>query len=229
MLFSLGVQESELGMVLAASELDLKLKSISISWHKKGLQFIKEDWLINASLNLNSPEVHSKLRHDVGLTLKLFTCIDLSNNSLEALPLVLFQMPSLKTLNLSENSLKSIPTASIEAVNEFEVISGNQTEDTESFAMFTLNWNCPSLENLDMSHNHLKEIPKNVFEMPSLQTANFSWNQIATLPFEMWISPSLKTLVLEHNCLKELPMFAGSKTTEKKVKSRYVGILWRLN
>ncbi|XP_066912686.1 leucine-rich repeat serine/threonine-protein kinase 1-like isoform X2 [Clytia hemisphaerica] len=212
------VQQSDHEMVLAASEMNLHLKSVSVSWHKKGLDLVKEEWLIEAGISLNSPNVGPKLRQDMGLTLKLFTSIDLSNNSLESVPLMLFQMPSLKNLNLSENNLSTIPTSSssLEAVPSIEDVT---REETDAFAMFTLNWNCPSLETLDMSHNHLKDIPKNVFEMPNLQTANFGWNKIGTLPFEMWIAPSLKTLHLEHNCLKSLPMFAGNASaSEKKIK-----------
>lgn len=210
------MQQSEHDMVLAASEMDLHLKSVSISWHKKGLDTVKEDWIIEAGLALNPPEIVPKLRSDMGLTLRLFTIIDLSNNTLGAVPLVLFQMPSLKILNLSENNLKVIPTVSLEEQH------GNDGEEgKDTFHMFSMNWNCPSMETLDLSHNHLKEIPKNVFEMPNLQIGNFSWNQIVSLPFEMWIAPSLKTLSLEHNLLKALPVFAGSSgviAKEKKAK-----------
>ena len=200
-------------MVLAASEMEHDLKSVSISWHKKNLHFIKEDWIINAGINLNSNDISvaTKLQNDMGLTLKLFTSIDLSHNSLGSPPLILFQMPSLKNLNLSKNDIKTIPASNI---------GDDNIDDSNAFGMFTMNWNCPSLETLDLSNNHLKEIPKNVFEMPNLQTANFSWNQISSLPFEMWISPSLKTLLLEHNNLKTLPMLSGtsSGTVTKKNK-----------
>ena len=208
-------------MVLAASEMDLGLKSISISWHKKGLDMVKEHWIIEAGLNLNPTNIVPKLRRDMGLTLKLFTSIDLSSNSLETIPLILFQMPSLRTLNLSENNLKIIPNANPDSQHE-ENEEETASEENDPFHMFTMNWNCPSLESLDLSHNHLQEIPKNVFEMPNLQTANFAWNQITSLPFEMWIAPSLKTLSLEHNLLKGLPMFAGSLAATKEKKAKQI-------
>lgn len=209
-----GAQQSEHDMVLAASEMDLQLKSINVTWHKKGLDILKESWIIEAGLSLNSQDVLPKLRRDLGLTLKLFTSIDLSSNSLETIPLMLFQMPSLKSLNISENNLKTIPTDSQPEVDE------DEGEENNTFRMFTMNWNCPSLETLDLSHNHLKIIPKNIFEMPNLQTANLSWNQITSLPFEMWNAPSLKTLTLEHNLLKNLPTFPGNSAGAKEKKSK---------
>ena len=204
-------------MVLAASEMDVGLKSVFISWPKKELDFIKEDWMLNAGINFNAPSLRPKLKNDLGLTLKMFTSIDLSSNNLESIPLILFQMPSLKTLNISENKLACLP---VPALSISSSNTGSINTEAESFTIFTQNWNCASLENLDLHHNNLKELPKNIFQLPNLNTANFNHNEISTLPFEMWFAPALKNLFLEHNKLKDLPVFTSGFSNQHSKRKK---------
>lgn len=208
------MQSSDKSMVLAASEVELGLKSVFISWPRKGLDFIKEDWILNAGIDFNPPELTTKLKDDLGLTLKMFTSIDISNNNLESLPLILFQMPSLKTLNLSGNNINCLPIPPVHNPSDAD-------SDNDGFSMFTQNWNCPSLETLELSKNRMTELPKNIFQMPNLNSANFSDNQITSLPFEMWLAPSLKILTLKNNRLKTLPIFAfGANSNQPKKKNK---------
>lgn len=61
-----------------------------------------------------------------------FTHVDVSNNLLSDVPPELFQLTSLRVLNLSTNCLEMVPSILI--------------------------WNCPALRDLDLSHNCLKAV-----------------------------------------------------------------------
>lgn len=211
MCFCLGVFPDEEGQIMcAASEKSYDLKPVIIQWYKRKLSVVKEEWLLNAGISCNT-KMKSKLLNDPSLRVKLFTSINLSNNDLESLPIILFQMPSLKALNVSDNKLKFLPGP---------VCSEDGKEISDNDQSFTLsgNWNCPSLEELDLQHNMIVDVPKHIFTMPSLRTIDLSWNYIKNMPFEMWVSPSLKTLILEHNNIQSLPAFLHGNKDHYKTK-----------
>lgn len=206
-----GVFPDEEGQIMcAASEKSYDLKPVIIQWYKRKLSVVKEEWLLNAGISCNT-KMKSKLLNDPSLRVKLFTSINLSNNDLESLPIILFQMPSLKALNVSDNKLKFLPGP---------VCSEDGKEISDNDQSFTLsgNWNCPSLEELDLQHNMIVDVPKHIFTMPSLRTIDLSWNYIKNMPFEMWVSPSLKTLILEHNNIQSLPAFLHGNKDHYKTK-----------
>ena len=67
-----------------------------------------------------------------------FTHINLSNNLLTCLPEGLFQVATLRLLNVSHNCIESIPSI--------------------------LKWNCPYLRDLNLSHNRLLSVPYCILE-----------------------------------------------------------------
>lgn len=178
--------------------------SVGIQWHHYGpLKTLDPLWFIQASVFVNketftqSTDITPANRH---LLLHCITRIDLSDNSLENLPSFLFQLNSLRILNVSNNQLGELP-------NESHL------------------WTCHQLIELDVSHNALTLLPGAVFQLRSLQRAyagnSFAFdpfpsdhlrvcllahNQLQYLPVEMWSAPMLTDLNVANNSLKELPI-----------------------
>ena len=188
--------------------MDLQLKPVSIHWSNKNIKTLKQDWLLNAGVYWNS-EASEKLKIDQGLNLKLFTSINLSHNDIITLPVMLFQLPSLRFLNLSNNKIKLLP-------GDDESIQTNRTsrniEELFKDQSLTENWNCPSLVEIDLQHNLLTTLPRLIFHMPSLTTVNCGYNKITNVPFDIWTSNSLKTLILKRNQLKSLTIIQGPRS-----------------
>lgn len=198
------------------------------------LNQIHPQWIVDAAKYIN-PQVASG---NVGLhpVLKTITRLDISGNALNKLPLIIFQLPSLKVLNISENSLSSLPTLHNGRRTQLGNGSGNsfskkfhscdnitdrvseEIEDSD-FNYAESSWNCPHLEEIEMHHNSLPSLPTCIFELPTLRFLNASYNDIDSLPFAMWFSPMLKTLDLKGNYLKTLPL-----TEETKKKTPKAGL-----
>lgn len=123
---------------------------VGIQWHHYGpLKTLDPLWFIQASVFVNKDsftqlsDITTANRH---LLFHCITRIDLSDNSLESLPSFLFQMYSLRILNVSNNQLGELP-------NESNV------------------WLCHQLTELDVSHNALTALPSAMFQLRSLQRA----------------------------------------------------------
>ena len=84
------------------------LTPMRIIWSKRKLEILKERWIINAVINRNKT-AETLLKLNTELVLKLITIVDLSGNKLKTLPVRIFQLPSLRKLNLSENALTNLP------------------------------------------------------------------------------------------------------------------------
>lgn len=157
-------------------------------------------------------------------SLKTVTRVDVSTNKLVKLPIVLFQMPSLKTLNASENAITGLPSlwlggkkdlaqknslkAGKKPYSSCENIQENLAfeEGEQDFTYAESGWNCPHLEDIELHHNSLTTLPTCLFELPMLKYLNVSYNDIETLPFEMWTAPVLKSLDLKGNFVRKLPV-----------------------
>ena len=188
--------------------MDLQLKPVSIHWSNKNIKTLKQEWLLNAGVYWNS-EASEKLKIDQGLNLKLFTSINLSHNDIITLPVMLFQLPSLRFLNLSNNKIKLLPG------DDESIQTSRTSRNIEELFMdqsLTENWNCPSLVEIDLQHNLLTTLPRLIFHMPSLTTVNCGYNKITNVPFDIWTSNSLKTLILKRNQLKSLTIIQGPRS-----------------
>ncbi|XP_070567306.1 leucine-rich repeat serine/threonine-protein kinase 1-like [Ptychodera flava] len=169
--------------------------SVAITWHdKENLPYIKEEWLVEACLHVNH-----WLRSNISLenafhALQAITRIDIANNSITELPLVIFQLHSLRTLNASRNKIEKLPKA------DFEVLSSALMEDT-----FTSGWHCPVLQKIDLSHNELEYLPQQLFKLPELEILLVSHNKLKSVPYAMWTGPKLTRLHMSYNDLEELP------------------------
>lgn len=202
---------------------------VCIIWNGMKLSSVHPQWIVDGAKRIN-PQV---AQGNVGLhpVLKTITRLDLSGNTLSKLPLIIFQLPSLKVLNISENSLSALPslhngrvksagtngTSSISAkkFHSCDNIADRiiEEEAENDFTYAESSWNCPHLEEIEVHHNSLTTLPTCIFQLPMLKFLNASFNDIDSLPFAMWFAPVLKTLDLKGNYLKMLPL---SKEVKKK-------------
>ena len=188
--------------------------AIMINWHSIGsLQTIDRDWLLNAALTHNS-----KLKlSNIESALASITRLDLSNNNLIKLPICVFQLTSLKVLNLSQNCLKTLPETDTDAYSSSSshLFSSNNKSRMSKSKSFTVNlskkvsysgeWNLPSLEELYLVDNELENLPNSIFELISLQILDCSNNHLKYLPSNVWFAPKLRELNLSLNLIKDLP------------------------
>ncbi|KAL0267443.1 UNVERIFIED_CONTAM: hypothetical protein PYX00_009712 [Menopon gallinae] len=162
---------------------------VMINWHGNRclLSNIKANWLVDAALNVN-PKLKLNPRNQE-VVLFAITRLDLSNNALTCVPAVVFQLPSLRYLNLSQNKLEKFP---------------EQEESSQSDGK-SFKYNLPVLEELCCQNNRLESIPEQIFRLPALSILDVSNNKLQSLPSNMWTAPSLKELNASFNLLKDLP------------------------
>lgn len=185
------------------------------------LSKLEPQWILTAASAINP--YNEQFTGSLHPSLKTITRVDFSTNKLLKLPVVLFQLPALKTLNASENEISSLPClwlagrkdvstkSSLKAGKPYsscENIHENLTfeDSSQNFSYAESGWNCPHLEEIELHHNSLTALPTCLFELPMLKYLNVSHNDIQTVPFEMWIAPALKTLDLKGNYVKKLPV-----------------------
>ncbi|XP_077977782.1 leucine-rich repeat serine/threonine-protein kinase 1-like [Glandiceps talaboti] len=193
MFFSLPRRKKE--KTTTTSKNPMPSTSVAINWHdKQNLPYIKEEWLVEACLHVNH-----WLRSNISMenafhALQAITRIDIADNSMTELPLVIFQLHSLRVLNASKNKIEKLPKA------DFEILSSALTEDS-----FTSGWHCPVLMKIDLSRNRLESLPHQIFRLPQLETLIVSHNKLKSMPYAMWTAPKLARLLLSNNELEELP------------------------
>lgn len=171
---------------------------VMINWHgQKCLHYIKEEWLINASMAHN---VKLKLTaRNQSSALMAITRLDISNNQLTELPLCIFQMSSLRHLNAANNKIYKLPEAgktssSPKTKRESRTLNPNQS-----------GWCCPVLEEIHLHDNRIDSVPACLFTLTALTVLDLSNNKLQALPFKMWSAPKLRELNLSLNMLHDLP------------------------
>lgn len=195
---------------------------ICLLWNNMKLTKLEQQWILTAASKINPYDGDFAGPHP---SLKTITRVDISGNKLSKLPIVLFQMAALKTLNASENAITCLPCLWLggkkekktkasslkvgkKAYSSCENILENLVfeESVQDFSYAESGWNCPHLEDIELHHNSLADLPTCLFELPVLKYLNVSSNDIQTLPFEMWTSPALKSLDLKGNWVRKLPV-----------------------
>ncbi len=170
---------------------------VVIDWCGLQLTSVAKSWLLEACCLHNATLPPSQKTW----ALYAITRLDVSKNNLDSLPEVVFQLPSLKLLNASENLMAALPEPCAGA-------SGDSPPGDQSGADGNATWCCPWLEDVQLQKNKLKTVPGALFKLPSLQKLNLSHNELERLPFDMWSSPSLHEVNLSDNRLKDLPCAA---------------------
>lgn len=168
-----------------------------INWHNQKCQLtqVKMQWIVDAALQVNPKLKQNPRSSDV--VLFSITRLDISNNSLTSIPLAVFQLQSLRVLNISQNRIDKLPVPVPSPTKRGFRRKSVSTED--------LAYNCPVLEELYVHENRLDQIPDAIFKLPSLVTLVVSYNKLQQLPYSMWLAPKLKELNASFNLLKELP------------------------
>jgi len=146
---------------------------LDLNWNSKGLRYIREEWLQTAVLECPRPQTDFCAISEV----------DLSSNLLEEVPLALFQLEQLLSLDLSRNQISDLPT-----------------DDNDC------GWRCPLLRTVDIHKNTLKRLPPCLFHLPKLKELTASENQLTQVPMDMWSAPKLKQFRLSRNSIYELPV-----------------------
>ncbi|XP_071041167.1 leucine-rich repeat serine/threonine-protein kinase 1 isoform X3 [Parasteatoda tepidariorum] len=173
---------------------------VMINWHgQKCLHYIKEEWLLNASMAHN---VKLKLTaRNQSSALMAITRLDISNNQLTELPLCIFQMASLRHFNAANNKIFKLP----EADKNDKTSSSSPKTKRDIHSLNQSGWCCPVLEEIHLHDNRLDCVPACLFTLPSLTVLDLSNNKLQSLPFKMWFAPKLRELNLSLNMLHDLP------------------------
>lgn len=145
---------------------------LDLNWNSKGLPYLNEEWLKMAIIESPHPQAEFCAISE----------IDVSSNSLQEVPLAIFQLEHLLSMDLSRNKITALPLGK------------------DGFG-----WNCPLLRSVDLHNNLITELPVCLFWLPKLKELTASENQLVYIPIEMWSAPKLKQLRLGHNQIIELP------------------------
>ncbi|XP_032596558.1 leucine-rich repeat serine/threonine-protein kinase 1 isoform X2 [Drosophila grimshawi] len=155
-----------------------------IDWHSLSmnvqLSFVRIGWLVSGVLQLNPKLTTHPRLSEIALT--AITRIDFSHNVLTSIPPELFQLVSLKYLNIAQNKIAELPSP------------------------LGKTYSCPVLDELFLQDNQLTSLPAAIFQLPALSILDISNNKLQQLPFDMWRAPKLRELNVAFNLLRELPV-----------------------
>ncbi|XP_022171675.1 leucine-rich repeat serine/threonine-protein kinase 1 isoform X1 [Myzus persicae] len=188
---------------------------VMINWHSQRckLESIKSQWLIDGALHIN-PRLKMNPRSKE-IVLFAITRLDISNNSLTQVPAIIFQLQSLRYLNLAQNKIEKLP----DPKDSHQVTSPTSKKMSKLYkSIYTAN----VLEELYLQDNRLDKIPEELFRLPSLTTLDLSNNKLHSVPFQMWRAPKLKDLNMAFNLIKELP-YAQSEDEARSLREKSVG------
>ncbi|GAA0175942.1 scaffold/adaptor protein [Lithospermum erythrorhizon] len=138
---------------------------------------------------------------------KVIENVDLSKKQLRILPEAFFaSLDSIVSLNLSNNSLQAVPEliAGLEKLEELN-LSSNELESLPGSIGLLIN-----LKILNVSRNKLVELPDSICHCRSLVELNASFNRLAYLPTNIGYElVNLKRLSVQLNKLRSLPTSIG--------------------
>ncbi|KAF2362731.1 Ankyrin repeat [Trinorchestia longiramus] len=186
---------------------------VMINWHgQRCLPSIKEQWLVDASVQLN-PKLRLSPRNQA-MALYAITRLDISNNSLTSLPSAIFSLPSLRILNAGQNKLEQLSGLAVSALAG--AVDGTMTLPRRgskfkgvlagrSSTLVVPGCTVSVLEEIHLQDNRLDYLPEGLFSLPALQHLDVSNNKLMSLPYKMWSAPKLRDLNVSLNLLSALP------------------------
>ncbi|KAK4295198.1 hypothetical protein Pmani_032225 [Petrolisthes manimaculis] len=188
---------------------------VMINWHgQRCLSYLKDQWLVDASVNLN-PKLKLSPRNQV-IALYAITRLDISNNSLTELPDMIFQLPSLKTLNAAQNKIEKLPN------NIGQLLDGTVTLPRRGSKKDLFLGPLSVLEEVHLQDNRLNSLPDGLFTLPALQLLDVSNNKLSLLPYKLWTAPKLREVNASLNLLSHLPTRPDDYTHDSGMGSEVV-------
>ena len=236
--------------------------SYCLQWDSKHLQTIKGAWLAKEKgsflFHEQDPDATGIVCHP--MSFKTIECsniiqVSLSHNHLVNVPLELFQLPSVKIIDLSENNLMSLPEPA-DRSNSWSCdklttlnLSGNSLTYLPS-CLWTLTslrqisarknklhtlmtgydpsqdgQLSSSLIEINLASNELKVIPDFIFMFPSVTKVSLPYNSLVSLPKCMWYQHTLQELNISNNKLDCLPFCEADELNSFGVHDEATGIL----
>ena len=127
--------------------------------------------------------------------------LNLSHNQLSYLPESIGNLANLTTLNLSGNQILNLPKSISELANLTILdLSENKLSSLPNFL-----GNLANLTNLDLRGNQLADLPNYFTNLVNLTTLYLSYNNLSNIPDSLLSISSLKALYLSCNQLSYLP------------------------
>lgn len=184
--------------------------SLQLLWDGKKLPFMKKEWLsINAVFH---PTIQGDEFEDVGnrhqgpssrrystpsfsLPQRFDSCfiqnVSLKSNRLKVVPLELFQLVNVTSIDLSDNLLSALPV------------------DTWKERQGVYSWECKKLQDLKVSDNMLTELPMALWVLPELKRLKAKNNSLTKLGgnqpvFTSSLAKSLTKVDVSHNKLTDI-------------------------
>jgi len=145
------------------------------------------------------------------------TELDLSSNSLSAIPTEVFELEWLETLNLSRNQLTIVPESIARLTNlSVLVLYANQlTSVPEAISRLT------NLSQLYLGNNQLTSVPESITRLTNLSQLDLSWNQLTSVPEVISRLTNLSQLDLSDNQLTSVPEAISRLTNLSKLSLSY--------
>ncbi|XP_041640649.1 leucine-rich repeat serine/threonine-protein kinase 1 [Cheilinus undulatus] len=187
--------------------------TVSVCWSGLQLPWLELDWFMDVSSRITVLDLSSNsltaLPSVVPWGLIHLTALDLSDNLLRELPAAHSSQEvicsSLKQVNLSQNKLSSLPVGLLHLIY-IQRLSAAKNQLTDIFDIPPgTNWiGLRKLEELDVSDNGLSALPVSVMHwLKSLSILNVSRNKLSTFP-DAWACP-LKQCKASSNAIQSLP------------------------
>ena len=204
---------------------------VELNWSHRGLPVCHEKWLEkDAKFYINTAKIEkevvnslthschesqdikrydlqlcpeSQYKHHLVLTSSSLNTVSLVGNQISLLPLQLFQLPNMHSLDVSDNKIIQLP-----------VTSSSDITDTKLDKKMLASWSCFNLRELNISSNKLSVLPCCLWELQNLCVLDCSKNTLEKLlpenvtSFEKVYVSKLKMVNLSKNCLSgKIPDF----------------------
>ena len=222
---------------------DQPLYALVIDWSGMKITDLVGSWFVEESIffPLNAEDKDGR---DVPMTslsvqpsASMLTNVVLKENNLSLLPVELFQLPNLESLDVSSNHITSISSNISSNSLKFLCLSNNKLIKLPVTIWYLSNLEelrvkgnilqeleekkdsvdpsklSGSLKIVDISKNKLNVLPPFVLELPVLEELNVSQNALTKLPSNVWQSCTLRELNASNNNLTDELLSYESQAT----------------
>ena len=180
------------------------------------LKIVEEQFIVESlgSPSNQFPSVPRSWKSEEFASLRHITHLNLASNELREVPIELFLLPHLESLDLSNNQLESLPSVTLPPAPELG--AGIHEQDRKGMGQ-RISYRCNNLRSLQLSKNCLQSLPSQLFMLEMLEELDASHNSLSVLPLLLWLPSKLNKLILHHNMLSQLHCFS----IELKVNPKY--------